>query len=126
MSARDIRLLAFQYWTQGHGHGHRTAEVESASGKNVVIINEENPEMSTLVRVYPNPSTNYFTLSIETANNKEKISVRLIDVAGRVVEVRNNLSGEQLLRVGSNVKAGLYIVEIRQGNFSKQVKLLKQ
>jgi CHRD domain/HYR domain/Secretion system C-terminal sorting domain len=126
MSARDIRLLAFQYWTQGHGHGHRTGEAQSASGKNVLIINEENPEMSTLVRVYPNPSTNYFTLNIETANDKEKISVRLIDVAGRVVEVRNNLSGDQILRIGNNVKAGLYIAEIRQGNISQQVKLLKQ
>ena len=123
MRARDIRLLAFQY--ADHGHGHR-AEGESASGKNVVIINEENPEMSTLVRVYPNPSTNYFTLNIEASDNKEKISVRLIDVAGRVVEVRNNLTGDQVLKIGTNLKAGLYIAEIRQGNSSKQIKLLKQ
>ena len=125
MSRRDIRLLAFQYWTQGHGHGHRI-EGESASGNNVVIMNEEDPEMSTLVRVYPNPSTSYFTLNIETANYKEKISVRLIDVAGRVMEARKNLSGSQVLRIGTNLKAGLYIAEIRQGNVTKQIKLLKQ
>ena len=66
MSRRDIRLLVFQYWTQGHGHGHRT-EAESASGsKMLLIMNEEDPEKSTLVRVYPNPSTSYFTLNIET------------------------------------------------------------
>ncbi len=123
MRARDIRELVFQY--SDHGHGHRT-EAESASGKNVVIINEENPEMSTLVRVYPNPSTNYFTVNIETSDNKEKISVRLIDVAGRVVEVRNNLTGDQVLKIGTNLKAGLYIAEIRQGNSAKQIKLLKQ
>lgn len=123
MRARDIRQLVFQY--AEHGHGHRT-EAESASGKNIVIINEENPEMSTLVRVYPNPSTNYFTLNIETSNDKEKIFVRLIDVAGRVVEVRNNITGDQVLKIGNNLKAGLYIAEIRQGNESKQVKLLKQ
>lgn len=123
MRARDIRNLVFQY--SEHGHGHRT-EAESASGKNVVIINEENPEMSTLVRVYPNPSTNYFTLNIETSDNKEKISVRLIDVKGRVVEVRNNLTGDQFLKIGTNLKAGLYIAEIRQGNSAKQIKLLKQ
>jgi len=125
MSSKDIRLLVFQYWTQGHGHGHRT-EAESASGKNVVIINEGDPEMSTLVRVYPNPSTSYFTLNIETGNDKDKISVRLIDVAGRVMEARNNLSGSQVVRVGNNLTAGLYIAEIRQGNETKQIKLLKQ
>jgi len=123
MRARDIRELVFQY--SDHGHGHRT-EAESASGRNVVIINEENPEQSTLVRVYPNPSTNYFTLNIETFDDNAKISVRLIDVAGRVVEVRKNLSGDQVLKIGSNLKAGLYIAEIRQGNSSKQIKLLKQ
>ena len=126
MSSKDIRLLVFQYWTQGNGHGHRMAEEESASGKNVVIINEEDPETSTLVRVYPNPSTSYFTLNIQTGNDKEKISVRLIDVAGRVMETRNNISGSQVLRIGNNLKAGLYIAEIRQGNITKQVKLLKQ
>jgi hypothetical protein len=69
MSRKDLRQLAFQYWTQGHGHGNRTA-AESASGANVVIMNEEDPERSTLVRVYPNPSTSYFTLNIETGNDK--------------------------------------------------------
>ena len=123
MRARDIRQLVFQY--AEHGHGNRT-EAASASGKNVVIINEENPEMSTLVQVYPNPSSSYFTINIEASDNKEKISVRLIDVAGRVVEVRNNLTGDQVLKIGTNLKAGLYIAEIRQGNSSKQIKLLKQ
>jgi len=127
MSKKDIRQLVFQYWTQGNGHGqgHRI-EGESASGKNVVIINEEDPETSTLVRVYPNPSTSYFTLNIQTGNSKEKISVRLIDVAGRVMETRNNLSGSQVVRIGNNLKAGLYIAEIRQGNSTRQIKLLKQ
>jgi len=127
MSKKDIRLLIFQYWTQGngHGHGHRT-DAGSASGKNVVIMNEEDPETSTLVRVYPNPSISYFTLNIQTGNTKEKISVRLIDVAGRVMETRNNLSGSQVVRIGNSLKAGLYIAEIRQGNSIRQIKLLKQ
>ena len=125
MSARDIRLLVFQHWSQGNGHGHRT-EAESASGKNIVIMNEQDPENSTIVRVYPNPSSSYFTLNIESANDREKIVVRLIDVAGRVMEVRNNLSGIQVLRMGNSVKAGLYIAEIRQGNVTRQIKLLKQ
>ncbi|HEX6849458.1 MAG TPA: CHRD domain-containing protein [Chitinophagaceae bacterium] len=125
MSARDIRLLVFQYWSQGNGHGHRT-EAESASGKNVVLMNEGDPENSTLVRVYPNPTTSYFTLNIQTGNDKEKIVVRLIDVAGRVMETRTNLSGSQVVKMGNNLKAGLYIAEIRQGNVTKQIKILKQ
>lgn len=89
-------------------------------------MNDEDPERSMLDRVYPDPSTNYFTLNIETGNNKDKISVRLIDVAGRIMETRNNLSGSQVLKIGNNLKAGLYIAEIRQGNSTRQIKLLKE
>lgn len=122
MSNRDIRLLAFQYAEHGHGHRTETADIDNS----VVVMNEAIPEMSTLVMVYPNPSTNYFTLNIQAANNTDKISIRLIDISGRVVEVRNNLSGTQSVRMGSNLKAGFYIAQIRQGNETKQVKLLKQ
>jgi hypothetical protein len=122
MSARDIRLLAFQF--SEHGHGHRTNAVDIDNS--VVVMNEAIPEMSTLIMVYPNPSTNYFTLNIQAANNTDKMSIRLIDISGRVVEVRNNLSGNQSVRMGNNLKAGFYIAQIRQGNETKQVKLLKQ
>jgi hypothetical protein len=121
MRVKGIRDLVFLY----SDHGHRI-ETETNSGKNVIIMNEYDPEMITFIRVYPNPSTNYFTLNIETFNDKDKISVRIIDITGRVLEVRNNLSGSQTLKIGNNLKAGLYIAEIRQGNSSTQIKLLKQ
>jgi hypothetical protein len=43
-----------------------------------------------------------------------------------VMETKNNLSGSQVLRIGNNLRAGLYIAEIRQGNSIRQIKLLKQ
>jgi hypothetical protein len=93
---------------------------------NVVVMNEEDPDRSTVIQVFPNPSKNYFTINIQTENMTDKILVRVIDAAGRVVEVKNNLFGSQTLKIGSNLKAGLYFVEIRQGNDMKQLKLLKQ
>jgi hypothetical protein len=107
---------------------HSLAEIKALvppHNASIVMMNEEDPD-GTIVQVYPNPSRNYFTVNIEAANNGEKISVRLFDVTGRVVEVKNNLSGSQTLRIGDNLKAGLYFAEIRQGNYTKQVKLLKQ
>ena len=98
----------------------------STANSKLVIMNEEDPESSTIIRVYPNPSRNYFTINIEAANSTNKISIRMIDITGRVVEVKNNLSGSQTLTIGNNLKAGLYVAEIRQGNDAKQVKLLKQ
>lgn len=125
LSSKDIRLLVFQNWSQGHGHNHRIDE-EAASGKNIVTLNEMDPENSTFVRVYPNPSTNYFTVNIESFNSKQNVSLRIIDISGRVVEMRSNLGGSQTLKIGSNLKAGLYVAELRQGNETKQIKILKQ
>jgi hypothetical protein len=125
MRSRLIRGLVFQ-------DRHTTIPVTepnnlpSAANSNIIVMNEEDPDRSTIIRVYPNPSRNYFTVNIETANNMDKISVRLIDVTGRVLEVKNNLSGSQTLRMGNNLRAGLYFAEIRQGNDTKQIKLMKQ
>ena len=105
-------------WTNGHGNPHGT--------NTAVIMDEESPERTTLVSVYPNPSVGYFNIEIETGNFKDKISVRIFDVSGRVLEVKNELSGNQTIRMGDNLKAGFYIAEIRQGNQTKQVKLVKQ
>ena len=90
------------------------------------MLNEEDPDRSTLVQVFPNPSRNYFTVNIATGNTTDKILIRVIDIAGRVVEVRNNLVGDQVVTIGNNLKAGLYFVEIRQGGHAKQLKLLKE
>jgi hypothetical protein len=92
----------------------------------IAVLSEEDPDKITIVQVFPNPSRNYFTLDIETMNNTDKISIRVIDIAGRVVEARENLLGSQALRIGNNLRSGLYFVQIRQGDNVEQLKLLKQ
>ncbi|MES1222375.1 MAG: CHRD domain-containing protein, partial [Bacteroidota bacterium] len=98
----------------------------ATNNNRIIALNEEDENGATLIQVYPNPSRNYFTLNIETGNITDKISIRIIDVTGRVVEMRNNISGNQTLKVGNNLKAGLYIAEIRQGQDVKSIKLLRQ
>jgi len=92
----------------------------------IAVLNEEDPDRITVVQVFPNPSRNYFTLDIQTMNNTDGISIRVIDIAGRVVEVKDNLRGSQALRIGNNLRAGMYFVQIRQGDNVEQLKLLKQ
>src|SRR6188768_1270195 len=40
------------------------------------------------VIAYPNPSTNYFSITVQT-NAKEKIMMQVVDMYGRVIETRN-------------------------------------
>jgi len=44
----------------------------------------------------------------------------------RIMEIRNNLSGSEVVRTSNKLKEGLYIAEIGQGNSTKQIILWKQ
>jgi hypothetical protein len=94
------------------------------SARTMIYGTDQSPQGLSIIAT-PNPSRNYFNLYIETDNNTNKMSVRVSDVLGRIVETRNNLSGTQTLRIGSNLKAGIYFVELRQGNETQYMKLLK-
>ena len=94
---------------------------------NSVTISEmENSGEGLRVKILPNPGNSYFILNIQTNNNLDKISVRISDISGRLVESKNNLAGSQTLRMGNNLQAGVYFIQLRQGNNTKQIKLIKQ
>jgi hypothetical protein len=74
---------------------------------------------------YPNPSSMYFTLKIESPKTNEKVSLRILDLNGRPVEQRHNLNPGQLIIIGNNYKAGIYFAELLQGTERKLLKLVK-
>ena len=75
------------------------------------------------VNVYPNPSVSDFKVQVLTAG-KEKISVRITDMQGRSIK---NITVQpfQTTTVGSDLKAGAYMMEVKQGNSVKTTKLIK-
>jgi Fe-S cluster biogenesis protein NfuA len=76
------------------------------------------------VKVIPNPSDNYFTLNVETGSS-EKITVTIYDVLGKTVKkIENNDS--QFIRFGEDLKTGVYMAIVKQGNNTSTVKLVKQ
>ena len=77
------------------------------------------------VKVFSNPSNNYFTLKIESDNYEQRINLKVLDLQGRLVEIKSNLSANQTQQLGSNYLPGVYIAEILQGNRKKFIKLVK-
>jgi hypothetical protein len=94
---------------------------EISAATNQVIPGEQSLGLT----VYPNPSSMYFTLKIESPKTKEKVSLRILDLNGRPVEQRNNLNPGQVIVIGNNYKAGIYFVELLQGTERKMLKLVK-
>jgi hypothetical protein len=77
------------------------------------------------LKASPNPTHSYFTLQLPNLTSG-KVNVRVMDLLGRVVEAKQNLGAGGTLRIGSEYRPGVYIVEVRQGNTVKQLKLVKQ
>ena len=75
------------------------------------------------VTLSPNPSTNQFTL-IAKGGNMQPVSIRVIDVNGKAVYEAKGQQ-EQSFRFGSNLSNGLYLVEVRQGDVVKTMKVVK-
>lgn len=89
--------------------------------KNAQTLTTATEKMS--VKLFPNPSVADFRLQVVTAG-KEKISVRILDLQGRVLK-QFTVIPFQSIYFGNDLKAGSYLMEIRQGNFVELTKLLK-
>ena len=85
----------------------------------------EKPDVTTLaVKVWPNPSERFFTVNVAGASN-EQVVMTVYDVYGKQVYV-TNASANHDYRFGENFANGVYVLEVRQGNNRKTVKLVKQ
>jgi hypothetical protein len=81
------------------------------------------PAETMQVNVYPNPTVSDFKLQVVTAG-KETIHVRVLDIQGR--ELKSiTVMPYQTINVGSDLKSGSYMIEVRQGSVVKTTKLIK-
>lgn len=101
-------------------HGEMSSAIQS-SGE--LAIAEVQKQFS--VKVAPNPTTTTFNIQVNGLSN-EKVSVRVTDMAGRLVEQRLNVAANQVLTLGSVYRSGVYYVEVIQGANKQQLKLVKQ
>ena len=77
------------------------------------------------VTVANNPTQNSFEVKI-LSTSREKISMRLFDVAGRTIEIKQNIVPGEIINIGAGYISGIYFAEITQKENRKIVKLIKQ
>ena len=75
-------------------------------------------------KVYPNPASNYFNITINSKDTKRKIIVLVFDQYGRSIETRN-VNANSAIRFGDRYNPGTYFVRILQGEEHKEMKLVK-
>jgi hypothetical protein len=76
------------------------------------------------ITVYPNPSSSAFNISIGTGS-EEPVTLQLFDMSGRMVQEFTSLSPDQVITVGEQLEAGVYLAVITQGQDRNIVKITK-
>jgi hypothetical protein len=77
------------------------------------------------INVFPNPSSNQFTISIKDAP-AEKFNFILRDLTGRVVEMKENNLSDRQFQFGSDLLNGIYIAEIIIDDQRQWIRIIKQ
>jgi hypothetical protein len=75
------------------------------------------------VKAYPNPTDDYFMLSVRSDNN-EPVDIKVFGINGKLVYATKG-AANQMYRFGETFINGAYIVEVRQGDKRSTIKLLK-
>jgi hypothetical protein len=85
---------------------------------------EIQPEQLS-VTARPNPSESYFTLEVKSGDS-HPVTVRILDLLGRLVDIRSNVTTNSTLNLGHAYRPGIYYVEVLQGKEKRMLKLVKQ
>ncbi|APY08925.1 hypothetical protein BWZ20_11705 [Winogradskyella sp. J14-2] len=100
------------------------------TGNNLVLSVDEN-DLSRNLTVYPNPSKGEFTIAFESNLNSvdNTVKVDVYDLQGRLVYNNNFMNTASLFKETitlENAKAGVYMVNISEGNRTTSHKLIIQ
>ncbi len=75
------------------------------------------------VKIFPNPTVSDFKLQVLTSGSEE-ITIRVMDNLGRVYK-SFKMMPYQTIALGAELKAGSYLIEVRQGSEVKTSKVIK-
>ena len=76
------------------------------------------------VQAWPNPSDRQFNLRV-TGNLTEKVIIKVYDISGKQLYITSGAANQDY-QFGGTFVAGVYIVEVQQGDKRSKIKLVKQ
>jgi predicted RNA-binding protein with TRAM domain len=85
----------------------------------------DNEKLDFGVLVYPNPTSEFFTVLIQGASAGEKVKISVYDITGKIIESLNMYPGNTF-NIGNNYIPGTYILRAVQNNNYQQHVIIKQ
>ncbi|HEX6333957.1 MAG TPA: CHRD domain-containing protein [Flavisolibacter sp.] len=112
--------------TDGQGNStSRTTTVTVAHNRNMREITGTLHNNVLTAAVYPNPSGEQFQLLVQASNTLQPVQMRLFDVTGRQVAHKNQVQPGVTVTFGQQLQAGIYLLEIRQGEIITRQQVIK-
>ncbi|MGE5520896.1 MAG: T9SS type A sorting domain-containing protein, partial [Candidatus Dadabacteria bacterium] len=102
-----------------------TSSSFSTGGISNKVIVEQPTEDHLRVKVVPNPTNTFFTLTTES-KSVEPLNIIVSDLLGRLVEVKSGILANGTIMIGHNYRPGSYYARIVQGEDQVVVKMMKQ
>lgn len=98
------------------------------TGNNLVLSVDEN-DLARKLAVYPNPSNGEFTIAFPSNPNSldNNVKIDVYDIQGRLVYANNFVNNNSMFKETialDNAKAGIYMVNISEGNRTTSHKLI--
>ena len=78
------------------------------------------------ISVFPNPFHTEFILDVPSANDKTPVNILVFDLSGRLVNSFQRIIHDKTIKMGGDLKKGVYIVMISHGLEVQRVVLVKQ
>jgi parallel beta-helix repeat protein len=103
-----------------------SASAAAVTNTAVAVPGYVNTEAATLtVKAYPNPSSYYFNVTTQGGSSNEPMTLRVIDMSGRLVQVKTGITTNNTLQIGQDLAPGSYVLELLQGNNKVEQKVIK-
>ena len=100
----------------------------SSQNTAVTVAHDQGNDKSNKLSVQSlaNPNRNNFTLTVLGDEQQGKINVMVYDLSSRIVASKIGLSNGQVITLGNDLKPGIYVAKVQQGNEVVQLKLIKE
>ncbi len=85
---------------------------------------DDDDKYKLKVKVFPNPSRNYFRLQT-SSNSSKKLTLQVYNQLGRLVETRSDFNANGIFQIGQFYSKGIYVAELVQGDERIVIKLVK-
>jgi parallel beta-helix repeat protein len=116
------------------GNNGNNASAMSSTGASAAAVTNTaiagpgyvNTEAAKLaVKAYPNPSSHYFNVTTQGGSTSEPMTLRVLDLSGRLLQVKTGVTTNSTLQIGQDLAAGSYVLELLQGNNKVEQKVIK-